>query len=209
MTPTGFDNEWEALQNQLQGGSGKTYSEADLQAESAMPLQKLKRQWNLRIAFIIAIAPLWVFAVFYFNEIIIQLLMGAVFLANVWSLYLSFNLKRKMQQASNSNLPVLEYLKTNYNLINTAIKLEERVFIFIYPISVAAGFFAGLSINGPVNSIANQPEKAQTIMLILIGCMVVLTPLSHLLAKWLNKLAFGNYLNELKRVISAYETEKQ
>lgn len=209
MKLTGFDNEWDALQNALQGPTGKAYTEADLKADSAMPLQKLKRQWNLRIVFTLAIAPIWLFAVFYFNEIVIQLLMGLVFIANIWSLYISLNLNSKLKKSVKENLPVLENLKTTHNLINTAIKLEERVFIFIYPISVAAGFFAGISMSGAVNNIAQRPEKVLTVMLLLAACIVVLTPLSHLLAKWLNKLAFGNYLKELKRVIDSYENDKQ
>lgn len=209
MKQTGFDNEWDALQQALQGTTGKAYTEDDLKADSAQPLQKLNRQWNMRIAFTIAIAPLWLVAVFYFHEFIIQLLMGLVFVANLWSLYVGLNLKSKMQKGASSNLPVLENLKTTHNLISTAIKVEERVFIFIYPISVAAGFFAGVSISGAANNIANQPDKALDILYILAGCIIVLTPLSHFLAKWLNKLAFGNYLKELKRVIESYESEKQ
>jgi hypothetical protein len=209
MKLTGFDNEWDALQKALQGSTGKAYTEADLKADSAMPLQKLKRQWNLRIVFTLAIAPVWLFAIFYFHELIIQLLMGLVFIANLWSLYISLNLKNKIKKGSDLNLPVLENIKTTHNLISTAIKLEERVFIFIYPISVAAGFFAGVSISGAINNIANQPDKVLTVILLLAGCIVVLTPLSHFLAKWLNKLAFGNYLKELKRVIESYENDKQ
>ncbi|UPT65624.1 MAG: hypothetical protein M0D57_13905 [Sphingobacteriales bacterium JAD_PAG50586_3] len=209
MKLTGFDNEWDALQNALQGPTGKAYTEADLKADSAMPLQKLKKQWDLRIVFTLAIAPIWLVAVFYFNEFIIQLLMGLVFISNLWSLYISFNLKSKLKKGVNSNLPVLENIKITHNLISTAIRLEERVFIFIYPISVAAGFFAGLSMSGAVNNIANNPQKALTILTILGVCIVVLTPLSHFMAKWLNKLAFGNYLKELKRVIESYENDKQ
>lgn len=209
MKQTGFDNEWDALQKALQGTTGKAYTEDDLKADSAQPLQKLNRQWNMRIVFTIAIAPLWLVAVFYFHEFIIQLLMALVFVANLWSLYIGLNLKTKMQKGASSNLPVLENLKTTHNLITTAIKLEERVFIFIYPISVAAGFFAGISVSGAANNIANRPEKALAILFILAACIIVLTPLSHFLAKWLNKLAFGNYLKELKRVIESYESEKQ
>ena len=209
MKPTGFDNEWDALQKALQQPTGKAYTEADLRADSAMPLQKLKRQWNLRIVFTVVIAPVWLVAVFYFHEIIIQLLMGLVFVANLWSLYISLNLKAKMQKGDISNLPVLENLKATHNLISTVIKLEERVFIFIYPISVAAGFFAGISISGASNNIANSPDKALVILLVLAVCIAVLTPLSHFLAKWLNKLAFGNFLKELNRVIESYENEKQ
>ncbi len=209
MKLTGFDNEWDALQKALQQPTGIAYTEADLKADSAMPLQKLKRQWNLRIVFTLVIAPVWLIAVFYFHEIIIQLLMGLVFLANLWSLYISFDLKAKMQKGDNTNLPVLENLKATHKLISTAIKLEERVFIFIYPISVAAGFFAGISISGAANNIANHPDKALAILFVLAVCIVVLTPLSHFLAKWLNKLAFGNYLKQLNRVIESYENEKQ
>jgi hypothetical protein len=209
MKQTGFDNEWDALQKALQGTTGKAYTEDDLKADSAQPLQKLNRQWNMRIAFTVVIAPLWLVAVFYFHEIIIQLLMGLVFLANLWSLYISLKLKNKMQKDAGLNLPVLENLKTTHNLISTAIKLEERVFIFIYPISVAAGFFAGISVSGASNNIAHHPVKVLTILSILAGCIIILTPLSHFFAKWLNKLAFGNYLKELNRVIESYESEKQ
>jgi hypothetical protein len=209
MKQTGFDNEWDALQNALQGPTGKAYTEDDLKADSAQPLQKLKRQWNMRIVFTIVIAPIWLVAVFYFHEIIIQLLMGLVFLSNLWSLYISLKLKNKMQKNAGLNLPVLSNLKSTHSLISTAIRLEERVFIFIYPISVTAGFFAGLSISGAVNNIAHHPAKVFTILSILAGCIIVLTPLSHFFARWLNKLAFGNYLKELNRVIESYESEKQ
>lgn len=207
MKLTEFDNEWHALQDALQGATGKSYTEADLKAESAMPLQKLQKQWNLRIVFTLLIAPLWLIAVFYFNYPLIQVLMGVVFVANIWSLYLSFSLKTRM--AANANLPVLEYIKTNYDLISKAIRLEERVFIFIYPISVSAGFFAGASLSGNLNAILADSSKVGTLLLILLASMVVLTPLSHFLAKWLNKLAFGNYLVQLKKVIDSYESEKQ
>lgn len=209
MKLTGFDNEWDALQIALQGPTGKAYTEADLKADSAMPLQKLKRQWNIRIAFTLAIAPLWVFAIIYFDHLLVKLLMSGVFIANAWSLYLSFNMQSKLRTAEKANTPVLEYLKTYYNLIDKAIKLEERVFIFIYPISVAAGFFAGASIGDRLDTFFASENETRFLLLLLAGCIAVLTPLSHLLAKWLNKLAFGNYLKELKRVIDSYENDKQ
>lgn len=204
---TEFDNEWEALQKQLQGNS-PTYTEADLKTESAMPLQKLMKQWNMRIVFTLILSPMWLVAMLYFNEIIIKLLMGLVLGSNLWSLYISLRLKDRIKDANNSSMPVLDYLKTTHKLISTAIKLEEQVFIFIYPISVAAGFFAGLSLSGAVNDIMGHADKVQNVFMVLFGSMVVLTPLSHLFARWLNKLAFGNYLKELERLISAYEPEK-
>lgn len=204
---TEFDNEWEALQKQLQVNP-QTYTEADLKTESAMPLQKLMKQWNMRIVFTLILSPMWLVAMLYFNEIIIKLLMGLVLGSNLWSLYISLRLKDRIKDANNSSMPVLDYLKTTHKLISTAIKLEEQVFIFIYPISVAAGFFAGLSLSGAVNDIMGHADKVQNVFMVLFGSMVVLTPLSHLFARWLNKLAFGNYLKELERLISAYEQEK-
>ena len=85
-------------------------------------------------------------------------------------------------------------LETYYQKVKRILRYEELIGLTLYPISATAGFIVGLNAESD-NSDFFDDWKG---WVILLGVLIILTPLCHLFSKWLNKVAFGKYLKKLE-----------
>jgi hypothetical protein len=84
-------------------------------------------------------------------------------------------------------------------------KQSMRVALWLYPFAAAGGFMLG----GIVGS-GKTPEAFlmnYKIQIALAITIIVLVPLSYLLAKWMTRVAFGVYVDQLKERIDELERE--
>jgi len=167
------------------------------------PIQKIRTGFTIKLAFIAVFTFVFLYLGIKVKEPLVsglQFFMAGVYFS-AFFLFLSQNKKIK------AGIPMDEGLLTNlrnyHAFLSRVLKQEERIALFIYPVALTAGFLLGFTTEADLD----QFFESRTAIILLIACWIVLTPLSHLLAVWMNKVSFGKYLAELEAHISELEKE--
>lgn len=88
-------------------------------------------------------------------------------------------------------------LELFYFKVKRILHYEEMIGLTLYPISASAGFIVGLNAESD-NSDFFDDWKGWAILGVVL---LVLTPLCHAFAKWMNRVAFGKYLKKLEETL--------
>jgi Ca2+/Na+ antiporter len=172
-----------------------------LPKRSKHPVQKLKNGYLLSITFSIAFLLVFMVLFFLFEQRIVKISLGFVMLGYIFFLVTNFSMYYKIKV----NLPVDQSLRKTLNhtieFVTANIRFQERAALFIYPIAATSGFLMGGATSGDINSLVQQPST----ILLLVICIIVLTPICYLLAHWMYKISYGRWLAELKNLIRELE----
>jgi hypothetical protein len=170
------------------------------------PLEKIKNNLLLNMIWGVLICLLYVVIIFYFRIWQVQLCTVVVFLFSVWALYTAFLQYRNINSTVSAFNPVLEELKRHFQSITDWMNTQQRVALFIYPISAAGGFMLG-GVSGSGKTVAAFMSKPRVWVALLIA-LAVLVPACWYLTKWMFKISFGKHMKALKANIDALEEEK-
>lgn len=175
-------------------------------AASHSPLEKIKKSLVMNMTSAVLICLLYVAVIIYFRIWQVQLAMSVVLFFSLWALYTAFQQYRQLNTAVSSSSPLLVEMKRHYESITRWMNVQQRVALFIYPVSAAGGFMLGgvLGSGKPVSYFMGKPM----ILLTLVICIIVLVPACYFLAKWMFNYSFGKHLKTLKQNIDALEEEK-
>jgi cation transporter-like permease len=163
------------------------------------PLKRMK--WLLKVnmiwALVISVAYIAIACFEHYWQIraLFVLLLGF----NFWSVWSGLKLYRSIDaRVTAANL--LAELIRNRDALKQWIAVQSRMALFIYPFSAAAGFlFGGVIGSGkPVDVFIGKP----IVIIALVVCMIVLTPLAHLATKWMFKRGFGKLQTHLDTAIA-------
>jgi ABC-type nitrate/sulfonate/bicarbonate transport system permease component len=169
------------------------------------PLEKLRSNLvkNISIAVILTLG--YACLIFYFPYWQIQvglLITICLNLALMWQAYEQY--KNIAPALSSGN--VLQTLKHIHASFKKMFRQQERTALLVYPVACAAGFMLGGVIGwGKSVEAFMGAAKAQIALAI---CIVVLVPIGYYLAKWMNKVKFGKYIDQIKEHIDALEREE-
>jgi hypothetical protein len=178
-----------------------------LHHRSKAPLDKLKSNLAKNLGFAVIITLGYAILIFYFPywQIQVGLLITIFFnLVLMWQAYQQYKSIDPALSSSNSN--VLQNLKHIYISFTKMFRQQERAGLLVYPVACAAGFMLGgvLGSGKTVEAFMSKPI-AQIALAI---CIVVMVPICYYWAKWMNKVAFGKYVDQLKEHIDALEREE-
>ena len=140
--------------------------------------------------------------IFYFPYWQVQLGLLIVSAFNIWIMLASYRLYNSIDPTlSQGN--VLQTLKMHHQQFTAWFKQQLRMAVFIYPVAAAAGFMLGGAVGSgkDVGAFLSKPF----VWVALAICVAVLVPLGLLLAKYMNRKAFGRYVDELKEHIDELE----
>lgn len=111
---------------------------------------------------------------------------------------LILNKERKLiKEEIDLNNDLKSTLENFHFKVSRVLRYEELVGLTLYPISASAGFVIGLNVNGDIDEFFGDWKG----WAILSAVIIILTPLCHWLAKWMNRMAFGKYLGQLEKNI--------
>lgn len=201
-----IDNNW---------NNGGNNSDEDLNAlinikrinklSSKNPLENIKSNLILNIILGLAICILYVFILFYFPIWQVQLTIVITLIFSLWAIYTAFLEYKKINTNVSADNSLLVELKNHHSSLTDWMKTQQRVGIFIYPISAIGGFMLGGTIGSgkDVTSFMVKPS----ILLILLGVLIILVPLCHLMAKWMFNCSFGKHLKSIDQKIKDLESE--
>ncbi|MEL6594261.1 MAG: hypothetical protein AAFP02_16300 [Bacteroidota bacterium] len=195
---------WNELQQQsfdiniIEDGS----LESMIHQQSASPMDKLRSQVFKKMMFIVGFVILFLAVMPFINKTIVQILLLVLTLAYVIGgiiLWQEYNLLKTDIPMDNN---LLESLKSYRDRIKAILKYEELIGLILYPISATLGFMWSFTQDHTVAEVFEKPFVWMTLVITLI----VLTPACHWLARWMNKKAFGKYLDQLEENISTLES---
>jgi hypothetical protein len=172
-----------------------------LTKESCDPLIKLRRNIGIKLIWIAGFSLMFLVLIIttdkFYNRILISPLLIAyvVGLALVYGQYRILNFVDKSQ-----NLRYI--LKAYYDRIKRIQEYELKVALFLYPISITAGFVYGFTLKRSAEDILTDFR----VPTILIVTNVILIPACYYLARWMDRKAYGKYLDQLKEDINQLET---
>lgn len=170
------------------------------------PLKKIKRNLLINMIWGILICTGYIAIIIYFQIWQVQLSLGLVLLFSSWAMYTSYLQYQKIDIHVASAGSVLSEMKRHHQSISNWMNTQQRVALFIYPVSAAGGFMLGGAVGSglPVAAFMSKPS----VLIILIICIIVLVPLCYYLARWMFNYSFGKHLKALDENISDLEAEK-
>lgn len=204
------------MNSKQEWNDNKNHGDADLSAllnprqlkklQSNSPIEKIKINLlkSMTAAAILCIG--YIALIIYFHEWMIRAAIGITLIFSFWALITAWKEFRKLQTGIDTSNSLLEEMKRHTSSIRRWMAIEQRVAIFVYPISAAGGFMLGgtLGSGKPVADFLSKP----IVLIALLVAIAVLVPTCHWLAKWLAKKSFGQHIDALERNIRELENEK-
>jgi hypothetical protein len=166
---------------------------------SKHPALVLKRFLGITVGFSLTFLIIFIILIFLFNhwliKLFIALVAGSYFFFFIYNCITLNRVKLQLKQGFDVSLKTA--LAKIHDVVFQSLRLQEKAALFIYPLSTTAGFMVGLSSGG------NFEEDIQdsTILIILAVSIAVLTPASYFLARWMYKVSYEKYLDQLKKLI--------
>jgi hypothetical protein len=174
---------------------------------SQQPLQKIKNNLLINMAWGIAIAICYILILIFFPFWQVRLCIGIVFLFTLWAVGTAYTQYKSIQPFVSSQNSLLAEMKRHHASMMQWMKTQQSVALFIYPISTAGGFMLG-GVEGSGKSVEFFMSKP-IVQISLVICIAVLVPLAYWLAKWLFNKSFGKHLKTLGENIEELSREEQ
>ncbi len=167
--------------------------------KSNSPLEKIKRNMAINLAWAVVIIAFYGYILFSCNVGIVRVAIGIVAAFSVWAAGTSWKLYRQLNGGIAEPKSLLAELEYHYNNIYKWNRNQQVVALFFYPVSIAGGFLWGgvMGSGKPVEAFMSKPF----LWWVLIASIVVLTPLCYLLTQKMFRYGFGKHMDNLKKNI--------
>lgn len=167
------------------------------------PIGKIQKGFTIKLSFIV----LFTFMFIYIGVVVEEALVSGLqfFMAGVYfaAFFLFLSQYKKIKAGIPMDESLLPHLKNYHQFVSRILTQEEKITLFIYPVALTAGFLLGFTSSATMEEFTNS----RWAIFLLAACWIILTPLTHMLAKWMNKVSFGKYLKELEEHIQELERE--
>ena len=192
---------WEELQqDQTTFELDEAFLNKALKKESCDPLIKLRRNIGIKLLWISGFSLMFLVLIITTDKVYNRILISPLLIAYVVGLALIYGQYRILNFVDKSqNMSYI--LKAYYYRIKRIQQYELRVAIFLYPISITAGFVYGFTLKRSAEEILTDYK----VLAILIATNLILIPACYYMARWLDQRAYGKYLTQLKEDIDELE----
>lgn len=169
------------------------------------PLKKIKQNLIINSIFGIVIGSIYIIILVKFPLWQLFVCLGIVLGFTVWAVVKAIQLYQQLE-LKHPGYSVLEKMEEHYSNLTKFLKLQQNVGLIIYPISAAGGFMLGGYVGSgkPIEQFMSKP----VVLIALVISIIVLVPLCHYFAKWMNKKAFGQFADVLKQNIETLKNEE-
>lgn len=166
--------------------------------KSTGTMEELKKRLKYKINWIITIGTgIAIFMLFHISNPGVVLGSALVLSYYIYG-YTSLTKYHKKMGANISGFNALQAMQHNYTSITEALKSEERVGRFFFPIVVGASLIVSGSLKGL--SLIDIVTNTKFLTVFAIAVLVVIPAISYLAGK-MNDTAYGPYISDLKRKI--------
>jgi hypothetical protein len=186
---------------------GEDIEQADFRKkanDSRHPLVQLRRSLRLHLVYVYVIT-LGYFLVIYFEpDVYIRCIMALLILFDTFYIWRTHQILASHKKKTLFSSPsLLAELKDQHGSMTQFLRQGEKMGLLFYPISASAGMMYG-AMQGSGKSLPilwAEPWFWPTLLVVAL----ILTPISHYSAKWMNKIAFGTHLDRIASLINELE----
>lgn len=175
--------------------------EIDLRKKSHHPVKKLILYFQLGLGMCASFEAMFIYLAIIFPQPIVKIFLAIVIVLYVFFFVLNYRILKNIQTLYKLDSDIKSTLKNIYESTTGMLTFQRKCALYIYPICGTAGFLLGLSTEKDALTMIQKPS----IFISLIVTLIILTPLAHLLAKWMEKVSYNKYLNQLKKLIKQLE----
>ena len=162
------------------------------------PLKKMKKLLKINMLWAALFAVLYILILFIYPFWQIRLFVGITLLFTLWGLSSGW----KLYLSVNDNVlsgSVIAELERNRRALRSWMRIQTIVAVCVYPFSICGGFMLG-GVVGSGKTVAYFMSKPVAWWALII-CILILTPIGYLLAKWMFKKSFGKVVTQLDEAI--------
>ena len=169
------------------------------------PLEQIKRKLLLNGIIGLFIAGGYVLILIFFPDWRVLLRIGIVLLCTVWLSTKTLLLYNKIEKKNTAD-NLLQKMERHYRTMQTWMRIQWQIGLFMYPPAAAGGFMVGGSLgNGKsIEEVMRNPVMEIAILI----TVIILVPIGFYTAKWLTKKMFGAYMIQLKQNIDTLKAER-
>ena len=174
-----------------------------LRTPSQHPLTKLRRALLINMGFAVVITLGLLAVMARVEHLLVNVLLGGVVVFNAWALWTAHRVRRRLPAHVSADHALLDELRLHADATDAMMRMQERVSLFVLPIAATGGFLLGGTASSgatPVDLLA-KPD----VLISLVISLAVLVPLAYLLGRWMNRVAFGRHVQDLRRRIAELE----
>ncbi len=201
------ENTWDNINSGQDEELGALLNSSNLKKlPSQNPLGKIKKTLFYNIVWGVLISIIILILLIYLHIWQVQLTLIVVFIFSLWAVFTAWQQYKKMDTDVSANSPLLTEMKRHHNSIHEWMHTQQRVALFIYPISATGGFMLGGAEGSgkPVAELMNKPLALITLLI----ALVILVPACYYVTRWMFKVSFGKHLKALNENIQTLEAEK-
>ena len=166
-------------------------------------LRKLRNQLLFKLLFTVLFTLAYTAIAIYFEDLFVRILFSVLIILHIVGVIYFTRQWQRLRQEVSMDRPILEVLKEYRRVITISLRYEHLTGLLLYPVAASAGFFLALTEELSWQEIM----ESRMIWIIWFITIVLLTPLSHVLAKWMNKVSFGKYVKKLEGHIKEMEDQ--
>jgi ABC-type multidrug transport system fused ATPase/permease subunit len=166
-------------------------------------IRKLNKRLAWKIVFTAVLTPFYFLAVYIVASLIGKALFTFIGLFHIAGLVFFIRRYRIAKAFDPGAMSAKEVLKAYLENIRKTVSLEERAGLLLYPFAGAAGYVFSLSQAGKMEEAMASAEM----WLVLLITLIVITPLAHFSAKWLNRKTFKAYTDLLEKRLAQLEED--
>lgn len=176
----------------------------EIRKNSKHPIQKLIQLFKVTLGFAIFFELAFTYLLVVTPQAIVKVFLILMIIVYLFFFLLNYRVLRNIQRSFRLDLNLKSTLKQVYDNTSSTLAFQRKASLIIYPLAATAGFLLGLSIE---KDAALMIQKWQVQIALLIS-IIILTPSSYLLARWMEKVSYGKYLAQLKDLLQQFEQEE-
>jgi hypothetical protein len=178
---------------------------AEVRNASKHPMQKLIQLSKLTLGFAIFFELGFVYLLVIMVQPIVKVFLLIMIIVYFFFFVVNYRILRHIQQSFRLDLNLKSTLKQVYDNIMSSLAFQRKSSIIFYPVAATTGFIMGLAAE---KDAATLMQKWQVILALIIAIMI-LTPSCYYLARWMEKVSYGKYLNQLRELIEQFEKDER
>ncbi len=171
---------------------------------SKHPVQKLIFGFKLTLGLAVVIGCAFLFLFFIMPQAVVKAGLGLMVIVYIWFFVINFRSLKEIQRSFKLDQNLKITLQQIYQNTTATLAFQRKASLIIYPFAAASGFFLGLSVETDVVTMMQKPF----VIIALFVSVIVLTPASYFLAKWLEAVTWKKYLKQLKELIEEVDKEE-
>jgi len=178
---------------------------AEVRKTSKHPVQKLIQLSKVTLGFAVFFELGFIYLFIIMVQPIVKVFLVIMMIAYLFFFLVNYRILKDIQQSFRLDLNLKSTLKQVYNNMMSTLAFQRKASIIIYPLAATAGFLMGLAVE---KDAAVMMQKWQVILALVIS-IIILTPSCYYLARWMEKVSYGKYLNQLRALIEQFENEEK